>query len=637
MNILLYEWNTFGQKDLEESLIRLGCKIDKIKYIFTDFEKDEAFEKKLSELFLLKRYDYVISFNFFQVISKLCNSFCIKYIAWVFDSPLLNLNSTAIYHPFNYIFIFDGTLYQQMKKVLHADTVYYLPMAVNTGRLDKLLEAEGDEQKYRAEVSFVGKLYEKNNHYDEISNLPDYLTGYFDGIMRAQMKIYGYNFIKEMLTDPIMEELGRYIDIRPGKNFVGDVRDIFADRFLNAKITGLERKTMLRSLSEHYDVTLYTGSDSSDLPKVNNRGYVDYYKIMPLIFRYSKINLNMTLRTIKSGIPLRVFDILGAGGFLITNYQSDIANYFDIGEDLVCYESEEDLVEKVGYYLEHEEERKRIAENGYRKVKQFHNYEVRLNEIFRIASERAITYTQSSGREEPDTVSIVRQVGELVWEGRIEEAKTEYFAYRRSDPGIDPDNTFANLDMIFQIHAYEKLRGQNTLFDYSRELKKVQEHYDHLKWLLIRLEESLASKDPTDRERTEAVQTERNRTEGNLADEKRTDGDLTNEEQALVRYVETNQVSYTAIEFIINRFAKHKVELLNRVAWAFYNSGMNELVLPFLSQAIEMSPKDDTTLTHLAHILYRLGEYQMAYDYINEIIIASPETMVLMENILKHI
>jgi tetratricopeptide (TPR) repeat protein len=328
---------------------------------------------------------------------------------------------------------------------------------------------------------------------------------------------------------------------------------------------------------------------------------------MPLIFRYSKININTSLRTIKSGIPLRVFDILGAGGFLITNYQSDIADYFEIGEDLVCYESEADLVEKVGYYLVHEEERKRIATNGYRKVKQFHNYEVRLKEIFRIVSEKPAADPQVPIRIDTDTTGIIQLIGEFVWEGRIEEAKQEYFTLHRSQPDMGSDPIFEELDMIFHIYAYELIRDQNTIFEHSKELKKVLRHYNHLKWLLLRLEES---------------NTNENRTE---------------EELALVHYVEANQVSYTAMEFIINHFSGHKVELLNRVAWAFYDADRKEMVLPFLSLAIELEPKDDTTLAHLAHILYRLGEYQMAYDYINEISIASPETMELMENILKYI
>ena len=38
------------------------------------------------------------------------------------------------------------------------------------------------------------------------------------------------------------------------------------------------------------------------------------------MFANSKVNLNITLRNIKTGIPLRALDIMGAGGFLLTNY-----------------------------------------------------------------------------------------------------------------------------------------------------------------------------------------------------------------------------------------------------------------------------------------------------------------------------
>lgn len=60
----------------------------------------------------------------------------------------------------------------------------------------------------------------------------------------------------------------------------------------------------------------------------------------------SKINLNFTIPNIKSGIPLRVWDVLGAGGFLLTNYQAEIPYYFKEGEDLVCFDGIDDLCEK---------------------------------------------------------------------------------------------------------------------------------------------------------------------------------------------------------------------------------------------------------------------------------------------------
>ena len=46
----------------------------------------------------------------------------------------------------------------------------------------------------------------------------------------------------------------------------------------------------------------------------------------------------MTIRNIRTGIPLRVWDILGAGGFLLTNFQVELPDYFENGKDIVYYE-----------------------------------------------------------------------------------------------------------------------------------------------------------------------------------------------------------------------------------------------------------------------------------------------------------
>ena len=95
---------------------------------------------------------------------------------------------------------------------------------------------------------------------------------------------------------------------------------------------------------------------------------------MPLVFHYSKININLTLKSIKTGIPLRVLDIMAAGGFVITNYQEDLFRHFTPDEDFVFYQDENDLINKIQYYLEHEEERKQIAQNGHKKVREICNY-----------------------------------------------------------------------------------------------------------------------------------------------------------------------------------------------------------------------------------------------------------------------
>ena len=102
------------------------------------------------------------------------------------------------------------------------------------------------------------------------------------------------------------------------------------------------------------------------------------------IFRESKINLNITLRSIQSGIPLRALDIMGAGGFLISNYQPELAEQFEDGKELVLYGGLDELLDKVMYYLSHERERQEIAYSGFQKVHKSFSYETQVRKMMEI-------------------------------------------------------------------------------------------------------------------------------------------------------------------------------------------------------------------------------------------------------------
>ena len=68
-------------------------------------------------------------------------------------------------------------------------------------------------------------------------------------------------------------------------------------------------------------------------------------------------------------------DILGAGGFLLTNFQADFLDCFIPDEDFVYFTDPDDMLTKIEYYLSHDKERKEIAVNGHQKVLQNHSFE----------------------------------------------------------------------------------------------------------------------------------------------------------------------------------------------------------------------------------------------------------------------
>lgn len=391
MHILMYRWKAYNYRDIEQTFLLLGHTVDNIEQELGSYDVSPEFERVIEEKIRGTHYDMVFTVNYFPLISNVCERTGVKYVSWTCDNPLISMYHESVFHDCNYIFTFDKTNYLESRE-MGVKHIWYLPLAVDTERMDALLGVpeevgrwkvaqDPEMQKYRGDVAFVGSLYERNS-YDKIKNrLPEYLRGYFDAVMEAQLNISGANIVEPMLTTNILEQLQEYFQLEKSEGSFSDLGLIFQTTVLGFKIAEIERRRALIELSKHYKVNVYSNSNVSDLLRIQYCGSVDYWSEMPKVFRMSKINLNFTIPNIKSGIPLRIWDVLGCGGFLLTNYQAEIPYYFKEGEDLVCFDSLEDLCEKVGYYLEHEEERKRIAWNGYRKVREKHSYIERIRTI----------------------------------------------------------------------------------------------------------------------------------------------------------------------------------------------------------------------------------------------------------------
>ena len=284
----------------------------------------------------------------------------------------------SVFNEVNRIFTFDRLEWMTFRDM--DAPVYYLPLCTDTDRADKAVAALADTG-YNADISFVGSMYNKNS-YDEIyGHLPEYFRGYFDAAIRLQKNAYADRLLDDLLDGGTLAALDRYFVVDKSERSFSDLSLAFSTTVLSYKIAQAERQELIADLSRAHQVNVYTDDDDVDFIRANNCGLVDYWEGAPRVFNRSKINLNLTLRSIRSGVPLRVWDILGAGGFCITNYQAELPMYFVNGEDFVWFKSRGELFLLVDYYLEHEDERRRIAENGYRKVKEFHDYKSRMDEI----------------------------------------------------------------------------------------------------------------------------------------------------------------------------------------------------------------------------------------------------------------
>ena len=387
MRIFYYTWYENSEGDMFQCLLNLGYDVVKCHIPCKDYEADEEFASNLERIFVEQNCELFFSFNFFPIIAKVAEKLKKRYVSWVYDSPHNTLYSPSVLSDYVSVFAFDKLQYAKLASI-KSENVYHMSLAVNTQRLNELLGLHVPEVKwqemvtYQYDVSFVGSLYEKNL-YRQINYLPEYVKGYIQGIVAAQQKVYGYNLVDDVLAEEMLAEIQKYVIMNLDDSYLISNRQLYLD-MINKEVTHQERVDLIKAAAEYFAVSLFTGSESIELPGNIFCGTVSYDKEMPKVFRDSKINLNITLRSIESGIPLRALDVMGAGGFLLTNYQPEIAEYFVNGEEVVMFESKEDMLYKIAYYLEHEEERRQIAYNGWKKVQQHFSYDVQVKKMLDI-------------------------------------------------------------------------------------------------------------------------------------------------------------------------------------------------------------------------------------------------------------
>ena len=207
--------------------------------------------------------------------------------------------------------------------------------------------------------------------------------------MDAQHLIYGSSLIGDTLTPEILEHLKKAFPYEPDRGSIEAPSYIYENYLICRKLTSKERFRYLQLIGSAFPgkCRLYTLDQSVFIPGVRNMGIAEYTSEMPQVFRHSKINLNFTLRSIVSGAPLRVLDIMACGGFLLSNYQEDMAEMFVPNEEVVLFESEEDMLDKIAYYLEHDKERKEIARAGRERMKRDYNFVETFRKILEISGE----------------------------------------------------------------------------------------------------------------------------------------------------------------------------------------------------------------------------------------------------------
>lgn len=149
--------------------------------------------------------------------------------------------------------------------------------------------------------------------------------------------------------------------------FIGHMQDV-------VNYNGFTRTDALDRLFKEFP-NFYYGSRHPGFPEKN------LFEDAAKKFSQSRIVFNIS---IKDDINMRVFETLSTGSFLLTNWLPTLGDLFEDGKHLVTYKTLDEMVEKAKYYLEHDDEREKIAKAGHDKFMANHTYKHRVEKILSI-------------------------------------------------------------------------------------------------------------------------------------------------------------------------------------------------------------------------------------------------------------
>ncbi|TAJ22919.1 MAG: glycosyltransferase family 1 protein [Nitrospirae bacterium] len=100
------------------------------------------------------------------------------------------------------------------------------------------------------------------------------------------------------------------------------------------------------------------------------------------VYNASLVNLNTHHHQSRdAGVNTRAFEILAAGAFELTDHVPGMEAFLDPGREVAVYRTSEEATELARYYAKADEERRRLAGAGHKRVLAEHTYRHRMQTL----------------------------------------------------------------------------------------------------------------------------------------------------------------------------------------------------------------------------------------------------------------
>ncbi len=320
----------------------------------------------------------IIRYNAGPRVTHILQELDLPFAALIYDNPHLIMDVLKwARSPLMNLFVWDD-VYADELRAAGFERVNPIALATNPRRFaGNLRQGHKGRDWQPPAIAFVGSLPGE----DRITQLRDELQA--DTLVHAILRIRRLN--PALSAYQAVKLLSRELDARTGERLVGLLDTPFSRKlaYLTDVMLMRERRIAAVRALEGHGINVWGSENWREVLKNPDtyKGRIDYDNEVPVLYATASIVLDVPAGQLLTSVNQRVFDVLAAGGFIITEYRRDIEKHFRIGEEIVCYRDVNELVGLVEKFLHDPNGRAKITAAGQRRVLSQHTWHRRAEQI----------------------------------------------------------------------------------------------------------------------------------------------------------------------------------------------------------------------------------------------------------------
>lgn len=333
----------------------------------------------------------VFAINFSRDLSEACARFQLPLAIWEVDPTTEFLPRSRTAQTNTTVFTYRKSRVEEYHRANFPYCVH-LPLAANTDRRRPEALTPRQQSRFHTPVSFVGASMVQTaqkfrTRFTEqfLACYPDNSPALVERFLQSVLDRQRQDLSTWMLPQLIAQQVPDFVQRC-------EARGLQNPLVLAGEIAAAEKRLTCVARLAQFGVQVWGDRGWKQLEHhgVKHRGYAGHFRELNHVYVGSQINIDIGRFYQSDIVPMRIFDILACGGFVIAEYNEDLESLFKIDEEIVCWRTPEELTEKTAYYLSRPHMAQKIASRGRQRVLQQHRIQDRVQTMLQSIHDRSI-------------------------------------------------------------------------------------------------------------------------------------------------------------------------------------------------------------------------------------------------------